>query len=96
MPHQLAVCGIAAPDGLYARCGDGWRKLQPTREPIAAGLTPLGVALADLLASGVEPCPVCDRYGCDCGEWAELMNTDPTDPDPHGDLRALQAMELPY
>jgi len=24
------------------------------------------------------------------------MNTDPTDPDPHGDLRALQAMELPY
>ena len=64
--------------------------------PLAPTLTPLGAALAELLASGVEPCPVCDRYSCDCDEWHEIMFTDPTDPDPHGDLRALQAMELPY
>jgi hypothetical protein len=85
---RLLGPGVATSTGLYARCGDGWRQLQPTR-------TPLGVALAELLASGVEPCPVCLRYACDCDEWHEIMFTDPTDPDPHGDLRALQAMEIP-
>ena len=39
MSHHIAVCGVATPTGLYARCGDGWRLLEPTREPIAAGLT---------------------------------------------------------
>ena len=62
MPHQLAVCGIAAPDGLYARCGDGWRKLQPTREPIVA-LTP----------EGLIPCPWCGEAVCDCQDWLEWM-----------------------
>lgn len=44
--------------------------------------TPLGEAVkgaADAAARGeLEPCPVCLRYGCDCGEWTELMFTDPT------------------
>ena len=36
-------------------------------------------ALATAIADGtVEPCPVCNRYSCDCGEWSELMFTDPT------------------
>ena len=85
---RMVATGYATPAGLYLRCGDGLRLVEPTR-------TPLGVALAELLASGVELCPVCNRYGCDCEEWAELMNTDPMNPDPHGDLRALQAMEIP-
>ncbi len=34
MSHHVAVCGVATPTGLYARCGDGWRKLEPTRTPI--------------------------------------------------------------
>lgn len=90
---RLVVAGYASPDGLYVRQGDGFRKLQPT-------LTPLGAAVRELcdaiLRGEVEPCPVCNRYACDCDEWHELMHTDPLDPDPHGDLRALQAMELPF
>ncbi len=92
MSHHVAVCGVATPDGLYARCGDGWRKLEPTRTPIVQ-LTPLGLAVRE--ACDTEPCPVCGRFACDCDEWHEIMHTDPTDPDPHGDLRALQAMEIP-
>jgi len=34
MAHTLAVTGMAAADGLYARCGDGWRRLEVTRTPI--------------------------------------------------------------
>ena len=63
MSHHLAVCGIAAPDGLYARCGDGWRKLEPTREPMAARLT----------ANGLVRCPHCDESKCDCQDWLEWM-----------------------
>jgi len=88
MTARCVLAGTVAPRSQPAALRVRGVPVQPTR-------TPLGAALADLLASGVEPCPVCDRYGCDCGEWAELMNTDPTDPDPHGDLRALQAMEIP-
>ena len=44
--------------------------------------TALGEAIkaaADAAARGeLEPCPVCHRYGCDCGEWPEMMFTDPT------------------
>lgn len=86
MSHHIAVCGVATSTGLYARCGDGWRKLQPT-------LTPLGVALAELLASGVEPCPVCNRYACDCDEWHEIMNG--IDAAERGELGDYES-ELPY
>ena len=58
MSHHIAVCGVATPTGLYARCGDGWRKLHPTREPIAAGLT---------------PCRHCGEPKCDCQDWLEWM-----------------------
>ena len=94
MAAIAGIGGAVTRDGCYTYRRN-WRRTQPTRTPIVAGLTPLGAALADLLASGVEPCPVCNRYACDCDEWAELMNTNPLDPDPHGDLRALQAMEIP-
>ena len=88
MTALYAICGHIAPRSQPAAMTVRGQTVQPTR-------TPLGTALAELLASGVEPCPVCLRYACDCDEWHELMNTDPTDPDPHGDLRALQAMEIP-
>lgn len=62
MSHHLAVCGIATADGLFARCGDGWRKLQPTREPIAAQ------ASDELI-----PCSWCGETVCDCQDWLEWM-----------------------
>jgi len=35
-------------------------------------------ALATAITNGeIQPCPVCDRYGCDCDEWHEIMFTDP-------------------
>lgn len=35
-------------------------------------------ALAKAIADGtIQPCPVCNRYGCDCDEWHEIMFTDP-------------------
>jgi hypothetical protein len=51
---------------------------------VAQPVSPLGQALAALataITNGeIQPCPVCDRYGCDCDcdEWPELMYTDPT------------------
>ena len=95
MATRCVIAGSIAPRSQPAAMRVRGVVVAPTRTPIVAGLTPLGAALADLLASGVEPCPVCNRYACDCDEWAELMNTNPLDPDPHGDLRALQAMEIP-
>jgi hypothetical protein len=101
MSHTIRIAaGRVALDGtLELRSGDGYRQVEPTRTPIVATLTPLGrdvAALCDAILRGdVEPCPVCNRYDCDCDEWGEIMHTDPTDPDPHGDLRALQAMEIP-
>lgn len=36
-------------------------------------------ALATAIADGtIQPCPVCNRYGCDCDEWHKIMFTDPT------------------
>lgn len=60
---RLLVSGYATRDGLYARCGDGWRKLQPTREPIAAQLTP----------DGLVRCRFCGEPVCDCQDWLEWM-----------------------
>lgn len=98
MTARCYVAGRIAPRSQPARMTVRGQTVQPTRTPIVT-LTPLGrdvQALCDAILRGdVEPCPVCDRIACDCDEWAELMNTDPTDPDPHGDLRALQAMEIP-
>jgi hypothetical protein len=95
MTARYAIRGTIAPRSQPRRMTVAGAVVEPTRTPIVAQLTPLGAALAELLASGVEPCPVCNRYGCDCDEWHEIMFTDPMNPDPHGDLRALQAMEIP-
>jgi hypothetical protein len=36
-------------------------------------------ALATAISNGeIQPCPVCDRFDCDCQEWPEIMYTDPT------------------
>ena len=56
-----------------------------TRIPAAAKTTqpvgPLGQAVAALATAiaddTIQPCPVCNRYGCDCDEWHEIMFTDP-------------------
>jgi hypothetical protein len=95
MTARCYVLGTIAPRSQPAAMRVRGTVVTPTRTPIVAQVTPLGAALADLLASDVEPCPVCDKFACDCDEWHEIMHTDPTDPDPHGDLRALQAMEIP-
>lgn len=92
MSHHVAVCGVATPTGLYARCGDGWRKLEPTRTPIVAQLTPLGLAVRE--ACDTEPCPVCGRYACDCDEWHEIMNG--IDAAERGELGDYESEALPY
>jgi len=91
----MAIDGVITQNSVLVRQGGRMVRLPITRTPIVAQLSPLGAAIADLLASGVEPCPVCDKFACDCDEWHEIMFTDPMNPDPHGDLRALQAMEIP-
>jgi hypothetical protein len=87
--HMLAV-GYADATGVYLHTGDGYR----------AQLTPLGrdvQALCDAILRGdVEPCPVCNRYDCDGGEWHELMTAPEPDADPHGDLSALQSLSIPF
>ena len=48
----------------------------------AQPVSPLGQALQTtceaIARHEIEPCPVCGRFDCDHGEWAELMYTDPT------------------
>ena len=56
----------------------------PAPTPAAAQpVSQLGQAVATLAAAidhhEIEPCPVCNRYGCDCDEWHEVMYTDPTE-----------------
>jgi len=81
MPHHIAVCGLAAPDGLYARCGDGWRKLQPTRTPLVAQVT---------------PCEVCGGDRCDCiTPQAQAAMLARISADPH-DYNNLTNLDLPY
>ncbi len=60
---RLIVVGVAAPDGLYVRQGDGFRKVEPTREPIATQLTP----------DGLVRCRHCGEPVCDCQDWLEWM-----------------------
>ena len=60
---RMIVVGVAAPDGLYVRQGDGFRKVEPTREPIVAQLTPDGLVL----------CRYCGEPKCDCRDWLEWM-----------------------
>jgi len=49
---------------------------------VAQPVSPLGQALQTtceaIARHEIEPCPVCGRFDCDHGEWAELMYTDPT------------------
>jgi hypothetical protein len=94
--HMLAV-GRADATGVYIRTGDGY---QAQAQAQAQELTPLGrdvQAFCEAWQRGeVEPCPVCNRFDCDCDEWGEIMHTSPFDPDRHGDLSDLQSLELPY
>ena len=99
MSHHIAVSGLATPTGLYARCGDGWRKLEPTRTPIVAQLTPLGAEVREactaILAGEVKACPWCDSIApCDCLRWMEYLAMQ--DADPHGDLSQFSDDEIPY
>ncbi len=93
MTARCALVGTIAPSSQPAAVRVRGVPVVPTRTPIAAQLTPLGVALADLLASGVEPCPVCNRYACDCDEWHEIMNG--IDAAERGELGDYES-ELPY
>ena len=61
----MAIVGIVrgkvdAAGRLYVRCGDGFRPVTTSREPIAQTVR------------NVELCP-CGREGCDRDEWGELM-----------------------
>lgn len=93
MTARCALAGTIAPRSQPAAMRVGGQTVQPTREPIAQ-LTPLGAALADLLASGVEPCPVCNRYACDCDEWGEIMAG--IDAAERGELGDYESEALPY
>ena len=42
--------------------------------PLGQAVAALATAIAD---DTIQPCPVCNRYGCDCDEWHEIMFTDP-------------------
>ncbi len=80
MSHHVAVCGVATPTGLYARCGDGWRKLEPTRTPIAQ----------------LTPCEVCGGMGCDCitpKAQAAMLARISADPHSYNDLTKL---DIPF
>jgi len=70
MTARCYVAGHIAPRSQPAAMTVRGAVVEPTR-------TPLGTALAELLASDVEPCPVCDKFACDCDEWHEIMFTDP-------------------
>ena len=81
MTALCVLAGTIAPRSQPAAMTVAGAVVEPTRVPIVA-LTPLGAALAELLASGVEPCPVCGRVCCDCDEWPELTYTDPIEEPP--------------
>lgn len=50
----------------------------PAPANTAQPVSQLGQALAEVIADDtIQPCPVCNRYGCDCDEWHEIMFTDP-------------------
>ena len=53
----------------------------PAPANAAQPVSQLGRAVAALAAviadDTIQPCPVCNRYGCDCDEWHEIMFTDP-------------------
>ena len=59
--------------------------------PLPATRTALGAAVAAAVAAidagGLQPCPVCGRYACECEQPSA---------DPHGDLSAWLEGEIPY
>ena len=96
---RMVATGYATPAGLYLRCGDGLRLVEPTRTPIVAQLTPLGAAVREactaVLAGELKPCRWCGSIApCDCLRWHEYMLLQ--DPDPHGDLSQFSDDEIPY
>ena len=95
---RMVATGYATPAGLYLRCGDGLRLVEPTRTPIVA-LTLLGAAVreacAAVLAGELKPCQWCGSIApCDCLRWHEYMLLQ--DADPHGDLSQFSDEEIPY
>jgi len=79
--------GIVTPTGLFVQTGGALVPLPVTR-------TPLGVALAALIAQidagAVQPCPHCGRYACECEDVPAV-----TGGDPHGDNN-LDGIEIPF
>ena len=59
---RMVATGYATPAGLYLRCGDGLRLVEPTRTPIVA-----------LVSDDLVPCSWCGETVCDCQDWLEWM-----------------------
>ena len=97
MTARCYVAGHIAPRSQPRRMTVRGAVVEPTRTPIVA-LTLLGAAVreacAAVLAGELKPCQWCGSIApCDCLLWHGAMLLQ--DADPHGDLRALQAMEIP-
>ena len=106
MAATTVVIGRVAPRNasaaMFLRDGANrgmWRQVEPTREPIAQGITPLGMAVREactaILAGELQPCRWCGSIApCDCLRWHEYMLMQ--DPDPHGDLSVFSDEDLRY
>ena len=99
MTARCYVAGHIAPRSQPAAMTVRGVAVEPTRTPIVAGLTPLGLAVreacAQVLAGELQPCRWCGSIApCDCLRWHEYMLMQ--DPDPHGDLSVFSDEDLRY
>ncbi len=99
MTTRLALVGSIAPRSQPAAIRVRGVRVEPTRTPIVAQLTPLGAAVreacAAVLAGELKPCQWCGSIApCDCLRWHEYMLLQ--DADPHGDLSVFSNEDLPY
>lgn len=99
MTARCVIAGSIAPRSQPAAMRVRGVVVAPTRTPIVAGLTPLGVAVREacvaVLAGELQPCRWCGSIApCDCLRWHEYMLLQ--DADPHGDLSQYQDEEIPY
>ncbi len=99
MTARCVIGGTITPRSQPAAMRVRGTVVTPTREPIVAQLTPLGVAVreacAAILAGEVKPCRWCDSIApCDCERWMEYLAMQ--DADPHGDLSQYSDEDLPY
>lgn len=78
---RMVATGYATPAGLYLRCGDGLRLVEPTRTPLVAQLT---------------PCEVCGGDRCDCiTPEAQAAMLARISADPH-DYNNLTKLDIPF